>query len=91
MPNYAPPDEDAKYFAKFKHHNDAVRDLTPGMRERATQALKDGASVSQLAKLTGLTPEVFRRIAREAGVERRRPPTVVAAKDAHAAKEEGDG
>lgn len=40
------------------------------------EALRRGATVSQLAKLTGLTAEYFRRIARAEGVERLRPPTV---------------
>jgi hypothetical protein len=91
MPNYTPPDDRAQLYARFKRHNDAVKELTPEVRKAAAEELKAGAGVGELAKLTGLTPEVFRRIAREAGVERRRPPTVVAAKDAHAAKEEGDG
>lgn len=91
MPNYTPPDDRAQLYARFKRHNDAVRDLTPEVRKAAAEELKNGASVGQLAKLTGLTPEVFRRIAREAGVERRRPPTVVAAQQAHATKEDGAG
>ena len=33
-------------------------------------------TVGQLAKWTCLTPEVFRRRARQLGIERRRPPTV---------------
>jgi len=73
---YTPPDEATQLFARFKRHNDAARDLLPDVRARAARELKAGASVSQLAKWTGLTPEVFRRIARAEGVERRRPPTV---------------
>lgn len=92
MPNdYMPPDDRAQLYARFKRHNDAVKDLTPEVRKAAAEELKAGASVGQLAKLTGLTPEVFRRIAREIGVERRRPPTVVGrqAAQSHATDEEG--
>ena len=74
--NYNPPKDAADLFARYKAHYEGERELKPGMREMAKRELKAGVSVGQLAKLTGLTPEVFRRMARELGVERRRPPTV---------------
>ncbi|QIP87622.1 hypothetical protein GLX30_30380 [Streptomyces sp. Tu 2975] len=76
MPSYQPDKDAADLFARYKRHYEAERDLKPAMREMAARELKAGASVGQLAELTGLTPEVFRRIARAEGVERKRPPTV---------------
>ena len=62
-------------FAEYKGACETERRLRPLVRAAAAQELKAGATVGQLARRTGLTPEVFRRIAREAGVERLRPPT----------------
>jgi len=73
---YEPDDVTAKLFGRYKRARETEKELQPQVREAAAQALKDGATVSQLAKLTGLTDEVFRRIARAEGVERLRPPTV---------------
>lgn len=63
-------------FARYKRHYEAKCDLKPEMIEMADRELKAGATVGQLAKWTGLTPEVFRRRARQLGIERLRPPTV---------------
>lgn len=68
--------EAAAVFASFKHHYEGRRALEPQVEKMAGCELKAGATVGQLAKATGLTPEVFRRMARDLGVERRRPPTV---------------
>ena len=73
---YEPSSEAAHVFADYKAHYEGERELKPKMREHAAQELQAGATVGQLAKATGLTPEVFRRMARELGIERRRPPTV---------------
>ncbi|MFH8867145.1 GIY-YIG nuclease family protein [Streptomyces griseus] len=69
------PDADALY-EDHRRNLEEARALLPAVREQAAADLKAGATVSQLAKLTGLTPEYFRRIARAEGVERLRPPTV---------------
>jgi transposase-like protein len=74
--DYTPDDHEAQTFARFKRHYEAQKALLPEVKEMAAHALKQGATVSQLAKLTGLTDELFRRIARAEGVERLRPPTV---------------
>lgn len=74
--DYKPPKDASDVFARYKSVYEEERDLKPEMREMAKRELKAGATVSQLAKLTGLTPEVFRRMARDLGVERRRDPTV---------------
>ncbi|MGW1071536.1 hypothetical protein [Streptomyces sp. NPDC002537] len=74
--NNETPDEPLDVFARYKAHYEGERDLKPKMREMAARQLQAGMSVGQLAKLTGLTPEVFRRMARDLGIERKRPPTV---------------
>ena len=74
--DYTPPRDAADVFARYKTAYEDERTLKPEMLEFADRALKDGATVGQLAAWTGLTPEVFRRRARALGVERKRPPTV---------------
>ncbi|MFJ7525154.1 GIY-YIG nuclease family protein [Streptomyces griseus] len=68
--------EIASLFAQYKATVELERQLRPKVKQAAGQEMLAGATVSQLAKLTGLTPEYFRRIARAEGVERLRPPTV---------------
>lgn len=63
-------------FGAYRQVLEETRQLLPEVRDMAVRELRAGATVGQLAKLTGLTPEWFRRIAREEGVERLRPPTV---------------
>jgi predicted GIY-YIG superfamily endonuclease len=75
-PSFVPSPEDAKLFRVYRRARKEANELLPQVREFAAQALKDGATVGQLSKWTGLTDEVFRRIARAEGVERLRPPTV---------------
>lgn len=82
--NYTPNDDVAKLFARYKRHYEGERALKPEMIEMAKRELHAGASNSDLAKLTGLTDEFFRRIARAEGIQRKRPPTV--GKEAEAAK-----
>lgn len=74
--SYSPDEKAAQLFARYKRARETEQDLLPQVKEVAVQALRDGATVGQLSKLTGLTDEVFRRIARAEGVERLRPPTV---------------
>lgn len=74
--DYAPDEEATRLYARYKRAREAEAELKDPVREQAAADLKAGATVSQLAKLTGLTPEYFRRIARAEGVERLRPPTV---------------
>ena len=73
---WKPPEEDAEAFAQYKAHVEGERKLKPEMEEAADRALADGATVGQLARHTGLTPEVFRRRARRLGIEHKRAPTV---------------
>lgn len=74
--DYTPPDDAAQLFTRYKRHLEGERALRDPVREMAARELKAGASVKQLAEWTGMTDEVFRRIARAEGVERRRAPTV---------------
>lgn len=76
MTSYQPPKDAGDLFARYKRLYEGERDLKPAMMEMADRELKAGATVGQLAKMTGLTPEVFRRRARALGIEHRRPPTV---------------
>jgi hypothetical protein len=73
---YSPPDDATRLFAKYKRAREAEAELRDPVREMAERELNAGATVGQLSKLSGLTPEYFRRIAREIGVEHKRPPTV---------------
>jgi hypothetical protein len=74
--DYTPPDDAAHAFTRFKRANDTAKALLPEVKDFAARELKAGATVRDLANLTGLTDELFRRIARAEGVERLRPPTV---------------
>lgn len=73
---YEPDDEATRLYARYKRARDTEAELKDPVRQQAEKDLRAGATVGQLAKLTGLTPEYFRRIARTIGVERKRPPTV---------------
>lgn len=70
------PEDPAELYAKYRAALEERRELEPQVKAIAAKALRKGAPVGQLAKLTGMTPEVFRRIARAEGVERKREPTV---------------
>lgn len=77
MTSYEPDTKTAGLFARYKRAYETERDLKPEMRTAAEEAIRDGASNQELAALTGLTPEYFRKIATAIGVDnRRRAPTV---------------
>lgn len=59
------PAERAKTYARYKQALKTQRELKATVRAMATEDLKAGATVAQLADTTGETPEVFRRIARD--------------------------
>lgn len=73
---YAPSSETAQLFARYKKAREVEKRLLAEVKAVAPSELHAGATVAQLAELTGLSDEVFRRIARAEGVERRREPTV---------------
>lgn len=62
---WKPDDETAEIFATYRDAIETERRLKPDVRERAEAALKAGATGTQLSRLTGMTPEVFRRMARD--------------------------
>lgn len=71
------PDEEAtRLYSRYKRARETEAELKDPVRRQAAQDLKAGVTVGQLVKLTGLSDEYFRRIARAEGVERKRPPTV---------------
>src|SRR5688572_16999387 len=74
--DFTPSDEAAKLYARHKRAYETVAELKEPVRRQAAEDLRAGATVGQLARWTGLTAEVVRRIAREEGIERLRPPTV---------------
>lgn len=74
--DYTPPDDAAKLFARNRRAVTTLANLKDPVREMAIREMRDhGATVGDLARLTGYSDEWFRRVAREAGIERRRPPT----------------
>lgn len=89
--NWTPDEEAERLYSRYRRALETERELKTPVREQAARDLKAGASVTQLAKLTGMTPEVFRRIARAEGVERKREPTVGREVEAKKAKEAQDG
>lgn len=74
--DWKPTDDNARTYTRYRKAVEIERELHDPIRDLAAEDLRAGASVTQLARLTGLTPEVFRRIARAEGVARKRPPTV---------------
>jgi hypothetical protein len=73
---YEPSAEASKFFAEHREAVSILANKGP-LREIAVRELREGvATVHDLARLSGFTPEYFRRIARAEGIERRRPPTV---------------
>ena len=76
-PAYTPDTDTAQLFARYKRTLETERTLKPKVREAAEHAIRAGASNQELAALTGMTPEYFRKLATAIGVDnRRRAPTV---------------
>ncbi|MFF0139715.1 hypothetical protein ACFYRN_25085 [Streptomyces sp. NPDC005227] len=73
--NYEPPADAARLFANNRRAVLALDKLRGPLRETAVREMRAGATIGDLARLTGYSNEFFRRLAREAGIERRRPPT----------------
>ncbi|MFF8406946.1 hypothetical protein ACF06P_35635 [Streptomyces sp. NPDC015684] len=74
--SYEPTGDAAELFTKVKAARDALKSLSEALHETAIQEMREhGATVGDLSRLTGYDPEKYRRWARAAGIERRRPPT----------------
>lgn len=76
MATYDPDPETAALFTRFKRTHQTHRDLLKAVKKVAPAEMRKGATVGQLHAMTGLAEEVFRRIARDEGIERLREPTV---------------
>lgn len=75
--NYEPRDDAAKLFRQQKRLVEDQAKIKDPLREMAVREMREaGATVGDLARLTGLSTEFFRRIARAEGIELLRPPTV---------------
>lgn len=74
---YEPDEETAALFARYRRAKELEETLRPQVKERAIREMRDAdATVGALHRLTGMTDEVFRRLARENDIDRRREPTV---------------
>ncbi|WUH94491.1 hypothetical protein OG900_33045 [Streptomyces sp. NBC_00433] len=74
--DHAPDEDNLRVYARHKRHHEAAKAELPEVKERAAKDLLAGSTAAELAKLTGLSDEFFRRIARSVGAERKREPTV---------------
>lgn len=74
--DHEPSDENQRIYTRHKRHHEAAKAELSEVRKRAEVDLLAGSTPAELAKLTGLSDEFFRRIARKVGAERKRPPTV---------------
>jgi len=74
--DYEPNEDLATLFARYKRARMTEKQLLPLVKKAVPGEMRKGATVGQLAELTGLTDEVFRRIARDNDIERLREPTV---------------
>lgn len=76
MNRYTPDPATAASFAAYKQVKQAEAALREPTKLLAVAELrKQVATVGQIAELSGLDPEILRRLAREAGIPLRRPPT----------------
>ena len=87
MTDYKPSDEVAALFARHKRQKAALDRLAELVKAQAVEEMRDRkASTADMADLTGLSDETFRRLARKNEVERLRPPTVGYAVEARRAE-----
>lgn len=63
--DYKPDDETARTYARYKRAVKTERELKDTVRAKAVEDLRNGAKIADLAEWTGLTEEVFRRLARK--------------------------
>lgn len=74
--DHTPDEENLRIYGRHKRHHEAAKAELEEVRKRAADDLLAGSTPAELAKLTGLSDEFFRRIARKVGAERKREPTV---------------
>jgi hypothetical protein len=71
------PSDDDRTLAQYKRAYERADQLKPAVLEIAKRRLHDGASNQELAEATGLTPEFFRKLARQIGADNRKRPATV--------------
>lgn len=77
MATYTPDDETAALFTRYKRAKETEAQLLPLVKAKAVEDMRHkGASIVDLQRRTGITNEVFRRLARDNEIERKREPTV---------------
>ncbi|MFE4658118.1 hypothetical protein ACFRFJ_15710 [Streptomyces hydrogenans] len=75
--SYTPTEDAAALFRQKKALLEAEEELKEPLRAMAIREMREaGATVGDLARLTGMSDEYFRRLARAAGIKLRRPPVV---------------
>lgn len=67
--DWAPDEESAARYAKYRRALKTAREMKEEIRGRALEDLRRGASTEGLAELTGETSEVYRRLARAHDIE----------------------
>ncbi|MFF8412887.1 hypothetical protein [Streptomyces omiyaensis] len=73
--DYTPTEDAAALFQQKKDLLAAEEALKEPLRAMAVREMRDaGATVGDLARLTGMSPEYFRKLARTAGIKLLRPP-----------------
>ncbi|MFE3126753.1 hypothetical protein ACFXHD_25395 [Streptomyces hydrogenans] len=73
--NYTPSEDAARLFQEKKALLDAEEAIKEPLRAMAVREMRNaGATVGDLSRLTGMSPEYFRKLARAAGIDLRRPP-----------------
>jgi len=65
MTDWTPDDKTARTFKRYRDAHTTERQLKPTVQELAVEALKAGATITQLSERTGIGVEVFRRMARK--------------------------
>jgi nucleotide-binding universal stress UspA family protein len=74
---YEPDPATAKLFARHKQAAQTIKETREPVLEAAEQAIRQGATNPELAKLTGMSGETFRKLAEKLGVDNRvKLPTV---------------
>ncbi|MFG2653486.1 hypothetical protein [Streptomyces sp. NPDC048436] len=73
---HTPDAQNLRLYSRHELHHEAAKDDLVEVRERAAGDLLAGATHAELAKLTGLSDEFFRRITRKVGADRNQELTV---------------
>lgn len=77
MSSYEPDPATAKLFAQHKTAAQTVKRTRKPVMAAAEEAIRAGATNQELAELTGMTDETFRKLAERIGVDnRQKAPTV---------------